>query len=221
MPKQYGQEAIEEARRLFCKYGGKNYDAIEREMQKKWPSWRKGLLPDKGKGKDARLGWIARYGFDNSLEIHTKTLMTAVADDTQNLYLGIKTVRQKLQLKVVGDSPTKDQLYQYRDYCNLEIAARKALDLTRDNLETFVSGFEKLMIWLADIDPELARGLAKNGDRLVEAAKAHYGEEAALDEGTDPGENEGSEPADAGENGLDNRPGPVDRALKLVEKKVV
>lgn len=218
MPTQYNQDAIEEARRLYCKFGGKNLEAVEREMQKKYPKWRKHLLLDRGKGKNERLGWITKYGFEKSLEIHLKTLMTAVADDTQNLYIGIKSVREALQLKVSGKDPSKDELYQYRDFCKLEIEARKALDLSRDNLETFVSGYEKLMIWTADIDPDLARGLAKIGDQLTELAKAHYGENETLDGGAGPDPDGIGEQPHPGEDTGGSGIRPIERALKLVEK---
>lgn len=190
MPTQYDQETIELCRSLYLKYGGKNHDAIEREMQKEFPGWRKQNLVDRGKGKDERLGWINRYGFDNSLKIHTEKLTTAVNDDTQDLYIGIRDVRKSLQTEVASSRADRDKVYQYRDFCKLEIEARKALDLSRDNLETFVSGYEKLINWLSEIDKPAAKLLVQHGETLIERAKAHYGDTEKIDNRASSGANE-------------------------------
>lgn len=184
MPRKYNQDAIELCRQLYCKYGGKNHDAIEREMRKTYPGWKKQNLLDKGIGKNERFGWITTYGFENSLKLHLQKLTESVNDDEQDLYIGIKTVRKTMQLKAVGENVTKDELYQYRDFCKLEIEARRNLDLTRDNLETFVAGYEKLLMWLADLDKDATRLLVKYGDKLMELAKVHYGETEDKQHGT-------------------------------------
>lgn len=196
MGKAYPQEAIEEARKLYCRHGGKNHDAIEAGMRKAgYVGWKKQLLYDKGRPgtKDERNGWVVRFGFDTSLKIHIEKLVTGVNDDEQDLYLGIRTVRKEMQKKVAGGAPTKDELYQYRDFCKLEIEARRNLDLSRDNFETFVSGYEKLIGWLADLDPAAAKMVIKHGDRLSELAQAHYGKPEEDDDGTGPGEDEGGD----------------------------
>jgi len=199
MSLRYDQEAIEYCRGLYHHYGGKNLDAIEADMQKVYPGWRRSNLQDRKKRKGdkvAQLGWINRYGFDRSLEIYLRSLQTSVGNDEQSLYLGIKTVRERLEKKVCfyeGEPPTRDEVYQYRDFCNLEIAARKALDLSRDNLDTFVSGYEKLLKWLGELDPAAAKQLLKNGDRLVELAQAHYGSTEEVGDGTEHREDEGGE----------------------------
>lgn len=189
----YSQEAIEEARRLYCKYGGKNLAAVEREMRRNYANWQQAILFDRGKGKNARLGWITKFGFDNSLKIHLQKLTESVNDDEQDLYLGIKTVRKAMQSKVIGKDASRDDIYQYRDFCKLEIEARRNLDLSRDNLETFVAGYEKLVNWLTDIDQEAARSLIRNGEKLAELAAAHYGKEETINDGTSVGADEGDE----------------------------
>jgi hypothetical protein len=153
--RRYNQEAIELARSLYCKFGGKNLDAVQREMRKAgYPNWTKQTLFDKGRENtpNYREGWVTKYGFDNSLKLYTEKLVESVNDDEQDLYMGIKNVRKELQKKVVGNA-TKDEIYQYRDFCKLEIEARRNLDLSRDNLETFVAGYEKILGWLGEIDP--------------------------------------------------------------------
>lgn len=194
MPTQYDQETIEFCRSLYLKYGGKNHDAVEREMQKEFPGWRKQNLIDRGTGKDARLGWINKHGFDNSLKIYLQKLTESVNDDEQDLYLGIKATRKTMQAKIAGKNPSKDEIYQYRDFCKLEIEARRNLDLSRDNLETFVSGYEKLVNWLSEIDKAAAKLLIKHGEKLSELASAHYGkQQEEINDGAGVGANEGGE----------------------------
>jgi hypothetical protein len=107
-----------------------------------------------------------------------------VNDDEQDLYIGIKTTRKDLQKKITGKNATKDELYQYRDFCKLEIEARRNLDLSRDNLETFVSGYEKLLNWLSEIDPEGGKAARRKRRKIDELAQAHYGKTEEIDAGT-------------------------------------
>lgn len=193
MPEKYGPDAHERCRQLYCKYGGSNYDAIQAEMQKDYPGWRKSNLFDRKKRKEDRvpqLGWINRFGFEKSLALYTQTLVESVNDDEQDLYVSIKAVRKRLKDKAVAGTATKDELYQFRDFAKLEIEARRNLDLTRDNLETFVAGYEKLVQWAP---PDLKKLLVKYGEKLVEMAQAHYGSSEEVDDGAGPREDEGGE----------------------------
>ena len=190
---RYNQDAIDLARSLYCKYGGKNLDAVQRDMRKAgYPSWTKQTLFDKGREGTAnyRMGWIAKYGFDRSLELYNEKLVEQVNDDEQDLYIGIKKVRKELQSKVVAGNATKDELYQYRDFCKLEIDARRNLDLSRDNLETFAAGYEKILSWSTDIDKKLAALLVRHNERFIELAQAHYGQTETFDDRTEPGQDE-------------------------------
>lgn len=203
MAKAYPPEAKELCRGLYLKYAGQNHDAIEREMQKVYPGWRKSNLYDRGPDKTRRgkLGWINDNGFERSLELYTEQLVTGVNSDEQDLYIGIRNVRKTLQKKVEAGKCTKDELYQYRDFCKLEIEARKNLDLSRDNLETFVAGYEKLTVWMGEIDPKDAKVLVKHGPRLAELAEAHYGKQQQpeqIDDGAGPGEDEGGDESPGG-----------------------
>ena len=191
--RKYPEEAIELCRKLYCKYGGKNFKGIETEMRKHYPGWNKVNLEDRGRGGSQRMGWITRYGFERSLKLHMEKLIESVNDDEQDLYLGIKAVRKKLQTRAISADATKDELYQYRDFGKLEIEARRNLDLSRDNLETFVSGYEKLLGWLSDLDPAAAKMLIKHGEKLSELAQAHYGKTETDDDGTGDRADEGGE----------------------------
>ncbi len=183
MPKRYSQEVVERARKLYCENGGKNFDVIENEMRKVFPSWRKQNLIGRGKGKDSRLGWIDEHNFDKSLLEYQKTQIVAVNDDIQKLYLGIKAVREKLQDKVTGDNPTRDDIYAFRDFCKLEMEARTKLDLEKDSYETFVAGFEKMLAWLQEIDKNTALAFLSGdtAEQILERARIEYGEEKQSD----------------------------------------
>ncbi|KAK0039539.1 hypothetical protein Bpfe_031024 [Biomphalaria pfeifferi] len=132
----------------------------------------------RGKGKNARLGWIIEYNFDKSLEEYLKTQTAALNDDVQNLYLGIKKVREALQQKVINGEGSRDDIYAFRDYANLEMKAREKLDLEKDNFETFVVCFEKLLAWLPDIDENAATAFLSGdvAERVLEKARIEYGE---------------------------------------------
>lgn len=186
MAATYSQEAIDMCRSLYLKYGGKNYDAIEREMQKAYPGWRKQNLVDKGRGGRAREGWVNRYGFDKSLELYLKIQTEAVLNDSQKLYLGVKQTREALQEKVVGKTASKDDLYAYRDFVKLEMEAKRELDLGRANFETFVDAWEKQLSWLPEfVSPSSLGELISSSEKLLERARLEYGESEGEDQSFD------------------------------------
>lgn len=182
MPKTYNQEAVELARKLYCKYGGKNYDAIQKEMRLAgYVGWQKSTLFNRGKdeNKTYRVGWIEKFGFENSLQEFVKTQVFAVTDDVQKLYLGIKAVRENLQTKATGKEATRDDFYAFRDFAKLEMDARAKLDLAKDNYESFATCFEKMLAWLPDIDEKAALAFLSGdtAERVLERARIEYGEE--------------------------------------------
>jgi hypothetical protein len=182
MPKQYPQNAIDTCLTLYLKYGGKNFDAIEREMRKEWSSWSKQLLHTKGTGKDARLGWIDKYGFENALKIHLENKVENVLDDTNKLYQDIKAIRETLAKKAKDLEATASDLQNFAKYADLEIKARNLLDLSKSNLETFAEAFELIGEWLREIDPKIAAAYAKHGEKLIEKAEIHYGKAEEKDD---------------------------------------
>lgn len=184
MPKTYNQDAVELARKLYCKYGGRNLDAIQKEMRLAgYVNWQKSTLFNRGdhEKKTFRFGWIEKFGFDKSLQEWLKTSIVAVTDDVQKLYLGIKSVREKLEEKVKNpdEGSTRDDIYAYRDFCKLEMDARQKLDLAKDNYESFVACFEKMLAWLPDIDEKAAVAFLSGdtAERMLEKARIEYGEE--------------------------------------------
>jgi hypothetical protein len=173
MPKRYGENAIQKARELFCKFGGKDFDAIEKEMQKDFPTWRKQNLIPRGKKADSRLGWIIEYNFEKSLAEYQKIQIEAVTDDVQKLYLGIKKTRERLEKKAVDGTATRDELYSYRDFCKLETDTRAKLDLEKDNFEGFAFYLEKMLAWLPEIDMNAAKVFLSGdiAERILEKAR--------------------------------------------------
>ncbi len=200
MAKTYDKKAIELCRLFYHQRGGTHHELIEADMRKAgYVNWQKANLPDRGKNGE-RMGWISKHGFERSLEIYNQGLKANVLSAEQDLYVGIRNCRQTLQKIVEAGKCTKDELYQYRDFCKLEIEARKNLDLSRDNLETFVAGYEKQMEWLAVIDPsgKAVKELVKHGEKLVEMAQAHYGKSEEVSDGAGPGEDESGEQPGSG-----------------------
>lgn len=195
MPKQYPQEAVELCRSLYVKYGGSSHDLVESEMQKAgYVGWKKKNLYDSGSGKNARHGWITKWGFEESHRLHLEKLTEKVNDDEQDLYIGIKTIRKRLQIEAMGKNADTAIRREYREYCKLEIEARRNLDLSRDNLETFVAGYEKLLMWISELDTETAKRVLKLGDRLIDMAQAHYGKNTeSFDNGANDRTDEGGE----------------------------
>lgn len=186
MAKSYGEEAIEFCRKLYCKYGGKNHDAIQAEMRKAgWAGWQKSNLHDRGSGKNTRLGWITKYGFDASLKISIKLLVESVQNDDQRDYLKLQEICSRLEAKALNPDAIRDDLYIYRDFFRLKLEMKTKLEVTRDNFETFVDGYEKLLGWAPDLDPELARLLVKHGEKIADLAQAHYGKTEAVNSGAD------------------------------------
>lgn len=195
MRTHYDDKAIALAQDLYCKYVGTNHAAIEAEMRKAgYPKWSKSILFDRGKGKDARLGWINRFGFEQALERHSKLRIENVANDDQREYLKLQEICSRLETRAMKPDATRDDLYIYRDFLRLKLEVKTKLDVSHDNFETFAACYELLTKWLGDIDPITAKGFAKNGERLIEMAQAHYGKENdQVDGGADSSEVEGGE----------------------------
>jgi hypothetical protein len=175
MPKSYPQEAVDLCLTLYLKYGGQNFDAVQREMKREYPAWSKGLLHSKGTGKDARLGWMDKYGWQNALKLHLENKVERVQNDTQKLYQDIKTIRETLAKKAKSLDATATDLQLFAKYCELEIKARQTLELSKSNLETFADSYELICSWLPDVDAAVGKGFLKCGDKLIQMAEVHYG----------------------------------------------
>lgn len=179
-------EAIEKCRQLYHKYGGKNFDAIQSEMRKAgYPGWSKARLTNKGRDPKSphwREGWVSKFGFDKTLELHQRVSTMAVLNDSQEIYLQIQTVRKIYDAKVIAPGHDKDEFYRWRDAVTLELKAKEQLDLGRANFETLADGWEKILGWLQELVedhkfPKTAlTALVHVGEEILNRARAIYGE---------------------------------------------
>lgn len=170
----YNEKAITQCRKLFIEFGG-NPSEIEKGMRKAgYAKWSKQLLYDKGEeGKDARLGWISRYGFEKSLELHTTTQINSVQSDDERRYKAIVQLADTYQEKALNGE--EEAISTFLKLTGLQIDYRNKLDLSQSNFETFVESFERITIWAKEIDTELAKLFYKRKDAFIEKAAIHYG----------------------------------------------
>lgn len=176
MPKQvYNEEAVALCRKFYCEFGG-NVTRIEKAMRNAgYANWQKQLLYDKGKeGKDARLGWITKFGFEKSAQLHLQTQIASVESDDERRYKAVVQLADKYQEQALqGDEKAVDRFLKLTQ---MQIELRNKLDLSSSNLETFVEAWEMITAWAKEIDTELAKLFYKRKDAFIERAAAHYGE---------------------------------------------
>jgi hypothetical protein len=180
MAKSYSPEAVETARKLYCENGG-NPQRIQEGMRKAgYANWNKQLLLDKGtSGPNARLGWITKFGFEKSLQLHLETKIGAVQNDDERRYKAVVQLADKYQgLALQGDDKAVGLFIKLTDQ---QIELRNKLDLQHSTLETFVEAFERMTVWAKDIDQDLAKLFFKRKDEFIERALVHYGEQEETD----------------------------------------
>lgn len=179
MPKQiYNQEAIENCRKFFCEFGG-NPSQIQTAMRKAgFANWQKQLLYDKGEsGKNARLGWITKFGFEKSLQLHLQTKISSIENDDERRYNAVVQLADKYQeLALQGGEAGEKAINVFLKLTDQQIQLRNKLDLSNSNFETFVEAWELITAWAKEIDTELAKLFYKKKDAFIEFAMRHYGE---------------------------------------------
>lgn len=179
MPKQvYNEEAVAICRKFFCQFGG-NPSQIEKEMRKAgYANWQKQLLYDKGtEGKNARLGWISKFGFEKSLQLHLQTQISSVENDDERRYRAVVQLADHYQELALQDGEQKEKaVNMFIKLTDQQIELRNKLDLSQSNFETFVEAWELITAWAKEIDPELAKLFYKKKDAFIEFATRHYGE---------------------------------------------
>jgi hypothetical protein len=173
MPTKYPPEAVETCRKFFCEFGG-NAQEVEKAMRKQYPSWAKQLLYDKGtEGKNARLGWITKYGFEKSLQLHLQTQISAVESDDERRYRAVVQLADHYQqLALQGDEKAVPMFIKLTDQ---QIELRSKLDLTTANFETFATDFDLIVKWAKEIDTELAKLFYRYKDKFIGKAESHFG----------------------------------------------
>lgn len=172
MSNRYPTEAVQLARKYYCEFGG-NGDQVQKSMRRDYPNWSKQLLYDKGTGKDARLGWITKHGFEKAFELHEKNKISAVENADQRRYNAVVTLADHYQQKALdGDDKAVDKFIKLTDQ---QIELRNKLDLGSANFETFVEAFELIVKWAKEVDTDLAKLFYKRKDEFIELAVVHYG----------------------------------------------
>src|SRR5690349_16728193 len=149
MPRTYSEEAVKEAQRLYLLHNGQHHERIEREMRKKWPGWSKQNLYTRGKGRDQKIGWIDKYGFDEALRIHLATRPEGLRTSAEQTFHEIEEIRKRLyeEIKKLGANANSDLIYQHRDYSKLFMEAETKLRGATSTLEDFVAMWERLLEW--------------------------------------------------------------------------
>lgn len=175
MKVKYNEEAIAKCRDYFIEFAGAA-DEIEKKMRRDYPSWSRQNLFDKGKGKNARLGWINRFGFEKSLKIAQMHKIGAIENDDERSYrilceLGVLYEEKALQ----GDEKAVPILLKINDQ---KIEFRSKLDLSASNFESFVESFEDISKWALEINKDLAKLFYKHKDGFIERASRKYGKNA-------------------------------------------
>lgn len=178
MPKSvYTPGAVEICRKYYIEFGG-NPDLIQKAMRRDYPSWGKSNLFDKGKGrgdKNARLGWINRYGFEKSMSLHQQTQISSIESDDERRYRAVVTLADHFQEKALqGEEKAVDKFIKLTDQ---QINLRTKLDLTSSNFESFVEAFEQMVLWAKDIDMDLAKLFYRRKDEFIKRASTHYGKQ--------------------------------------------
>lgn len=179
MSRHYSAEAIDQCLRLYLKFNGQQHARIEREMRKVWPGWSKANLYTRGKGKNQKIGWIEKYGWEKALQLHLAQKPTAALNNAQKLVREVEEVRDKLFVKIRAEGATqvgKEILYLHRDYSKLSIEALTKVEAARDTLGGFVSFYERFIDWMTDIDSKIARALLDKEDLIIDRAEKEFGE---------------------------------------------
>ena len=179
---RYDEAAVERCQRLYLKYNGQQFERIEQEMRKFYPSWNKSYLHNRGRGKNAKEGWIAKFNWEKALAIHLAQRPTATLNSAEQLVREIDEVRGFLhvEIKAQGGKVDKERLQLHRDYCNLSISALTKVEAARDTLGAFVAFWEKLLDWMPGIDMKAARALVKHSEAIITKAEEEFGESESM-----------------------------------------
>jgi hypothetical protein len=178
MPRTYPPEAIEDALRLYLKFNGQQHDLLEKEMRKKWPGWSKQNLHTRGSGRNQKLGWIDKYGWEEALRLHLQTRPAGLRTSAEQVFHEIEQIRKKLfdAIQTLGANASSDLIYQHRDYSKLFMEAETKLRGATSTLEDFVAMWERLLEWLPAISAQALRELLKVAEQVLEKAALEYGE---------------------------------------------
>ncbi len=170
-------ETIKDAFALYLKYNGGRFELIEEEMHRLgWASFRKQILFDKGKGKNERMGWITRFGWENALKLHVASAGTAAETSAESLLAENEFIRKAAYMEIAagGVRASKDLIYQHNTYTQNCIKILDKLEAARDNYANFIYFLQWLTKWAPQISPELATAIADAEDALLDRAEKEF-----------------------------------------------
>jgi len=182
MAARYDEEAIQKCFRLYLKFNGQQHERIEQEMRRVYPGWQRSYLYTRGQGKNQKLGWVDKYGWEKALAYHLAQRPTAALNSAQQLVSEIEEIRKLLheRIKPQGANVEKELLQLHRDYSRLSIEALTKVEAARDTLAAWVVFWEKLLDWMPDIDFKTARALAKHSEAIIAKAEEEFGESESM-----------------------------------------
>jgi len=178
MAARYDEEAIQKCLRLYLKFNGQQHERIEQEMRKVYPGWRRSYLYTRGQGRNQKIGWVDKFGWEKALALHLAQKPTAALNSAQQLVNEIEGVRTQLyqRIKAQGSNVEKELLQLHRDYSRLSIEALTKVEAARDTLSGWVSFWERLLDWMPDIDFRAAKALVKFNKEILAKAEEEFGE---------------------------------------------
>lgn len=175
MPRSYPTEAVKECFDLYLKHNGQQHDLIEAEMRRRWPGWSKQNLYSRGD----KIGWIDRYGWEKAHKLKLAAGAQAATTSAETLFSEIEAIRKRLKGEIdAAGVLNRDLIYQHHNYCQLSANLLARRDAARDDLQSFVAAWERLLGWAAEIAPRLASDLINVSGQVMERARAEYGETA-------------------------------------------
>jgi hypothetical protein len=172
MASSYPNEAVELARSLYLKYGGRNFEAIEADMRRAgYHNWSRQNL-----SRSDEKNWVRRYGFDRSLEIHIRnaSLLRAETQGEKQLRQ-LSSVRDLLYAEIESGNFEAKALDTFRGTCSQITEMMSKLRAGTNTLEAFVVSWETLLEVLGELKPELVGELLKLADDIFEKVRLKFG----------------------------------------------
>lgn len=178
MPRAYSEEAREYCFKLYLKYNGQQHERVEEEMRRKgWVGWSRQNLYTRGKGKNLKVGWIERFGWEKALALKIEADARRAAGG-DSLLADVQKRRARLSERLDREGEeNRDLVYQHLKYAELEASLTSRAGAGRDDLQSFVVAWERLLEWAAKW-PRLLTALVEFSEQVMERAKAEYGETA-------------------------------------------
>lgn len=187
MGKRIHPDCIKDAFELYLTFNGERFDLIDEEMHKRgWLTFKStSTLPNRGKGKNFREGWIERFGWKKSLELKIATAGLVAQTSGESLLFEVETIRKKLfiELEVNGvGKGNKDVVYQHDKYVARTTDILAQLGSARDNFANFATFLSHLLKAATKISPALAQELCEAEDGLISWAEKEFTTDAKVDE---------------------------------------